>query len=277
MLPPGLKAQFCEPTSPGDVMLRCDGVSVSYGSLPALHQATFTLRQGEIVALVGPNGSGKSTLFRAITGLSELAAGAIVFDGAAGPHSAVTSHAMQEMAGREPSVQERTAFAALVPQDPAVALYHDAVRQELADTLHHRGRHEADADAAMDRWNIAALAEMNPRDLSVGQQQRVAIAAMLPHEPPVWLLDEPTRGADANARSWLAARLQAHAAAGGAAIVATHDVESAATYATRVITLDAGEVRFDLPARTAFGPGGPVATQTAQLVAGAITPAEVTR
>ncbi|MBN9493405.1 hypothetical protein J0H33_08680, partial [bacterium] len=108
-------------------------------------------------------------------------------------------------------------------------------------------------------------------------QQRVAIAAMLPHEPRVWLLDEPTRGADASARGWLAARLRAHAEAGGAAIVATHDMESAATYATRVVGLDAGAVRFDLPARTAFGRGGPCETQTAQIVDGAITPAEVTR
>ena len=71
---------------------------------------------------------------------------------------------------------------------------------------------------------------------------------MLAHEPKVWLLDEPTRGADGPAKAWLAGRLREHAAGGGAAIVATHDVESAAQYATRVIQLDAGTMAFDLPA-----------------------------
>lgn len=254
--------------SAGDVLLSIGGVSVDYPSVRALNGATLEVREGEIVALVGPNGSGKSTLFRAITGLVPLAAGCVAF-------TRTAAQGLVDTAGMR--VQERTAFAALVPQDPVLALYRDTVRDEVADTLRHRKLPAGAVSDALERWGVAGLADMNPRDLSVGQQQRVAIAAMLPHEPRVWLLDEPTRGADASARGWLAARLRAHAEAGGAAIVATHDMESAATYATRVVGLDAGAVRFDLPARTAFGRGGPCETQTAQIVDGAITPAEVTR
>lgn len=276
MLPHDLKARAGDSCAPGDMMLRLDGVTVSYGVFTALRQATFEVRQGEIIALVGPNGSGKSTLFRAIAGLNELAGGTIGF-GEARPHPPAPSPGVREKGGPPTSVQERTAFAALVPQDPALALYHDTVRQEVADTLRHRRLPPERTGYAMDVWGIAGLAEMNPRDLSVGQQQRVAIAAMLPYEPPVWLLDEPTRGADADARAWLAARLRVHASGGGAAIVATHDIESAAAYATRVIALESGEIRFDLPARDAFGSDGPMATQTALLVRGAITPFEVVR
>jgi energy-coupling factor transport system ATP-binding protein len=100
---------------------------------------------------------------------------------------------------------------------------------------------------------------------------------MLAHQPRVWLLDEPTRGADADAKRWLAQRLRDYAAQGGAAIVATHDIESAARWATRVVALDGGEVVHDLPARSAFGPAGPFPTQVARLVPGALVPEEVTR
>jgi energy-coupling factor transport system ATP-binding protein len=265
VLPAGLKPRVTQPPTPGDVVLCADGLTVRYGEHVALHEATFALREGEIVALVGPNGSGKSTLFRALAGLIEPDAGHITLAGSPAPAS----------------VQQRTAFAALVPQDPAIALYHDTVREEVGDTLRHRktaGRDIAAAvDACLAGWDLAALGGSNPRDLSVGQQQRVAIAAMLPHNPPVWLLDEPTRGADVAAREWLARRVRGHAESGGAAVVATHDLESAATYATRVIALRDGRIEHDLPARAAFGADGPFATQTARLVAGAITPAEVTR
>lgn len=264
VLPPDLRGKPRDRSSPGDIVLEAQGLSVRYGVEDALIDVSFALRQGEIVALMGHNGSGKSTLFRSLAGLIEPDRGSVNLNRQPAPTS----------------VQQRTAVAALVPQDPAIALYHDTVRDEIADTLRHR-RMTADIAARVGQcaadWRLEGLMDANPRDLSVGQQQRVAIAAMLPHNPPIWLLDEPTRGADLAAREWLASRLRAHAAAGGAAIVATHDVESAATYATRVIALEAGRLKYDLPARSAFSADGPFATQTARLVPGALTPDEVTR
>ena len=252
-----LRAQLREGPPRGRLLLDVAGLTVTYGERIALREASFGLCAGEVVALVGANGSGKTTLFRAIAGLVHPAHGTVAFEGAAAPRS----------------VQQRTAHTGLVPQDPAIALYHETVRGEIAETLEHRQtarqRGLTAIDGALEAWDLSRLASANPRDLSVGQQQRVAVATMLAHEPPVWLLDEPTRGADGPAKRWLAERLRAHAAAGGAAIVATHDIESAARYATRVIGLDAGQVVFDLPASTAFAAAGPVPTQVARLVPGA--------
>ncbi|MBI5947833.1 MAG: ATP-binding cassette domain-containing protein [Chloroflexi bacterium] len=249
-----------DPAPAGPPILRAEGLRVVYGELAALDGVSLSLHAGEVVALVGPNGSGKTTLFRALVGLQKLESGRVChFDDEA-----------------PAAVQQRTAFTGLVPQDPAVALYHDTLRAELADTLRRRG-HRAGVSTTLARWGLDPLAGRNPRDLSVGQQQRVAIAAMLAHEPPVWLLDEPTRGADGEAKAWLAARLREHAARGGAAIVSTHDIESAARYATRVVGLREGRVAFDLPAREAFSAAGPVPTQVARLVPGAILPEEVVR
>ena len=240
-----------------DILVEAQSITVAYGEHIALRGFCLTLRQGEIIALVGPNGSGKSTLFRALSGLTQPMTGRVKLRGEEAPKS----------------VADRTAVAALVPQDPAIALYHETVGEEVRASL--RARRAGDGASVLDAWGIAHLSARHPRDLSVGQQQRVAIAAMLTHLPPVWLLDEPTRGADAAAKAWLAQRLRAHAAGGGAAIIATHDIESAARYATRVVGLDGGRMVFDLPARQAFAADGPAPTQTARLVPGAIIPAEV--
>ena len=241
--------------SPGGELLGAEGLTVAYGEHVALRECSFTLRQGEVVALVGPNGSGKSTLFRALAGLMTAASGQVRFRSDKAPAR----------------VQERTAFAGLVPQDPAMALYRETVRDEVAP----RRTSAVPENGVMTAWDLHGLAQRNPRDLSVGQQQRVAIAAMLGHSPPVWMMDEPTRGADGPAKAFLTLRLREHAAAGGAAIIATHDIESAATFATRVIGLEDGRMTFDLPAARAFAAKGPFPTEIARLVAGAVCLAEV--
>ncbi len=245
--------------SPGAELLNVSGATVRYGATMALAAVTLSVRQGEVVALVGPNGSGKSTLFRAISGLVKLDAGEVRFRGTVAPRS----------------VGARTAVAGYLPQDPAMALYRDSVGDELAESLGYRGSSKQAAAEAMKTWDIEAFSARNPRDLSVGQQQRVAAAAMLAHEPDLWMLDEPTRGADYRAKAWLAERLRTHVAGGGAAIVATHDLECAATFATRVVGLAEGAVAFDLAARRAFAADGPLPTQVARLVPGATTLSEV--
>ncbi len=246
------------PPTTGDELIRAEGLTLSYGSLPALRGVDLRLREGETLAILGPNGSGKSSLLRAIVGVARPQAGSLRFRGQPPPASTA----------------ERSAFAGLVPQEPALALYHPTVAAELATSCRSRPAAPATGEA-LARWGLTTLAERDPRDLSAGQQQRVAVAAMLAHEPPVWLLDEPTRGADPAIRAWLAERLRAHAAGGGGVILATHDRELAARIATRVLRLDGGRMEFDLPARDAFGSGGPLPTPAAQLVAGAILPEDV--
>lgn len=245
-------------SAPGNVIARTHGLTVTFAGHVALRDISFELREGEVIALVGPNGSGKTTLLRALAGLVRPTSGTTWLRGVTGG------------AG----VRERTAVAGMVPQDPGLAFYLESVRDEVAATLRHRNG-PFDAATALSRWAIDDLASRHPRTLSVGQQQRAAIAAMLAHEPLIWLLDEPTRGADGPTKEWLADRLRKHAARGGAAIVATHDVESAARYATRAIGLRDGAIAYDLPATRAFGAGGPLQTSVAAAVPGAILPEDV--
>ncbi|MGD9932961.1 MAG: ABC transporter ATP-binding protein [Dehalococcoidia bacterium] len=246
------------PPAPGDQLLAARGLAVSFGDTRVLHDIDISLAEGEVIVLLGPNGSGKTTLLRSLVGLQSIARGSVAFRGRQAPSA----------------VQERAAFAGYVPQDPAVALYRQSVRDEVADGLRHRDRARQTRDVLRE-WSVEELSDSNPRDVSVGQQLRVALASLLAHNPPVWLMDEPTRGADATVRRFLATRIREHAARGGAAIVATHDIEAATHFATRVIRLDSGGIAFDLPSRAAFGHGGPCETAIASLVPGALTLEEV--
>jgi energy-coupling factor transport system ATP-binding protein len=227
------------------------------GETRALRGVDLCVRAGEVVALVGPNGSGKTTLLRAIAGTASLDAGFVALASRAAPQA----------------VRDRTAIAGLVPQDPALALSQPTVAAEVAETRRHRKLPAK--PGLLDAWQVAPLAQRDPRDLSVGQQERVAIAAMLAHEPRVWMLDEPTRGADDAYKHWLAQRLRAHAVAGGAVLVTTHDVEFAARVATRVAGLAEGALAFDLPVTEALGHGGPLPSQVARIVPGVLLAEEV--
>jgi len=226
----------------GASLLSAHGLTVEFGETRAVDGVDLSIREGEVVALLGANGSGKTTLLRALAGLVRQARGDILVRGLPAPSS----------------VAARSAVLGLVPQDPALALYHETVRDEVAASLRHRAR-VSPTDRALEDWNTRELADRNPRDLSAGQQERVAIAAMLAHDPPVWMLDEPTRGADGPAKAWLASRLSHHAASGGAAIVATHDSRWASSIATRVVRLENGRVSLDVPAAQGFAAPAPAA------------------
>ena len=203
------------------------GVDVQHEELgqprPALRDVSFTLSQGEIVAVMGRNGAGKTTLLRTIAGVLQPHRGDVRVQG----------HAPQ------PGVD-----VGLCPQEPESVLFNDSVAGEVRATL--RARHLPDADAPwLEQLGIANLAARHPRELSAGQRLLVATAAIAATEAPIILLDEPTRGLDPESKTHLIRYLRAHAGDGGGAMFATHDVELAAAVATRVIMLANGELIAD--------------------------------
>jgi energy-coupling factor transport system ATP-binding protein len=100
----------------------------------------------------------------------------------------------------------------------------------------------------LDRLAPGVRDETHPRDLSEGQRLALALAIVLAADPPVLLLDEPTRGLDYAAKRRLVMTLRELAADGHCVILATHDVELAAEVATRVVVLADGEIVADGPA-----------------------------
>jgi energy-coupling factor transport system ATP-binding protein len=190
---------------------------------------SLSVAAGERVVLLGRNGAGKSTLLRHAAGLLEPTRGRV----------------------------ERSGRVALLLQNPGYYFVHDRVGDEL------------DADA-LDQAGLAALADRHPRDCSGGERQRLALAIVGSGEPApaVLCLDEPTRGMDRAAKAALAGDLLARSQRGAAVIVATHDPEFAASFATRAVLLAGGRVLADSPPAALLSGGWYFATETARILGG---------
>jgi energy-coupling factor transport system ATP-binding protein len=168
-------------------------VSFAYReAMPVLDRVSLRVSRGEIVALEGPNGSGKTTLARIASGLLSPHAGSVQLSGRAG----------------------------YLAQDPGRYLVKETVLDEVALAV---DGDEQRARAALERVGLAWAASRHPRDLSSGERERLALAAVAVAEPDLLILDEPTRGLDPERKDALGRWLLDYAASGKAVLVATHD------------------------------------------------------
>lgn len=201
--------------------------------MPALRGVTLAADRGEIVAVMGRNGAGKSTLLSTLVGLHTPTSGTVSVGGAA----------PATLRGRELVSRIGRARRSRPP-----ALVADRVGEECTAADRDGGAVPGTARALLDRLAPGVDDATHPRDLSEGQRLALALAVVLASEPPVLLLDEPTRGLDYSAKKRLVATLRDLAADGHCVVLATHDVELAAEVATRVVVLAEGEVVADGPA-----------------------------
>ena len=202
--------------------LQLSEVDVELGGRTVVHGASASVDAGELVVIVGPNGAGKTTLLRALAGFVEPRAGSV------------------RCFGKDPARGSRRELAkdlAYLPQHYELA-FPFAVEEVvlLGRYAHQRGlglANAADLDAAhaaMRACDIEHLAARRFDELSGGEARRVIVAQALCQGAKLLLLDEPTAGLDpAHARGVFEV-LRAHADAGGAAIVVTHDLDLALRY-----------------------------------------------
>jgi energy-coupling factor transport system ATP-binding protein len=258
--PAGLSERLAAAPSPlrrrspagGEPVATVRGLVSRYADVVALRGVDFTLRGGEVVAMMGRNGAGKSTLLASMAGLRRPAAGRVDLGGIS-PHSARPAQLVR--------------LVGLVPHEPGDLLYADTVGAECA-----QAEQDATAPPGACRRLFDQLApdvpdSTHPRDLSEGQRLALAIAIVLASRPPVLLLDEPTRGLDYVAKSRLARLIRELAGHGSAVVVATHDVELAADVATRTMVLAEGEVVADGPTAEVVTASPAFAPQVAKILA----------
>ncbi|MCB9162486.1 MAG: ATP-binding cassette domain-containing protein [Caldilineaceae bacterium] len=233
-IPPG--ATTSEPASPPDeaAVLRVDSITVDYATQRALDGVSVDVRAGEVLAVMGRNGSGKSTLLRSMVGLVRPQHGDIRLHGAS-------------IAGRE--VADICREVGYLPQDPNALLFAEQTLDELEITLRNHGLTPAQGGTPpvaplelLRELGLAHKAQAYPRDLSVGERQRVALGAITVTQPAVLLLDEPTRGLDYDAKAALVRLLRRWRGRGMAIALVTHDVELAAQLADRVVLMSQGQV-----------------------------------
>jgi energy-coupling factor transport system ATP-binding protein len=217
----------------GEPALAVRDVVVRHGSVPALRGVSVAADRGEIVAVMGRNGAGKSTLLSTLVGLHSPSSGTVTVGGAA----------PAKLRGRD-----LVSRVGLVPQEPTDLLVADRVGEECVAADRDSSAAPGTTRALLDRLAPGIHNDTHPRDLSEGQRLALALSVVLAAEPPVLLLDEPTRGLDYSAKKRLVATLRELAATGHCVLLATHDVELAAEVATRVVVLADGEVVADGPA-----------------------------
>jgi energy-coupling factor transport system ATP-binding protein len=158
-----------------------------------------------------------------------------------------------------------------LPQVSDDLLFAERVRDEPRITLANHGlteRPPINPDRLLRQFGLGAVANAYPRDLSVGQRLRVALAAIAVTRPWVLLLDEPTRGLDRGAKSALAGSIAEWRKGGAAILIATHDVEWLATIADEVSIMQAGQITASGAATTILGGTDEFATQIAHLLPG---------
>jgi energy-coupling factor transporter ATP-binding protein EcfA2 len=210
-------------TAAGAPLWQLTDIATGPAGAAVLEGVSMGGRAGEIVALVGPNGSGKTTLLRTIAGL------------------------LAPLSGHVDRSPGRVAY---LPQNPMALLHRATVAAEVAWTV--RGDPPSrDAGALIAELGLAGLAERDPRDLSTGERQRAAIAAVLAGQPRVALLDEPTRGMDETARYALCSVVQRLRASGCSIVIATHDKNLVSALADRTIALRGGVASERIPVAVA--------------------------
>jgi biotin transport system ATP-binding protein len=179
--------------------------------------------------VIGANGSGKSTLLRLLNGLERPSAGTVTVDG----HDCVRDGA---------AVRRRVAFAFT---DPLSQLVMPTGREDVELSLRRSHRNararRAAGEAALDRLGLGELGDQSIHDLSGGERQLMALAAVLATDPQVLVLDEPTTLLDLRNTQLLRDRL---ATLPQMLVIATHDLEFARE-ADRTLVVDTGQVVFD--------------------------------
>ncbi len=217
-------------------MLNIEGLTVSYGKRRVLHSVSLRVNSGEVLALIGPNGSGKSTLIRAVSGVISIESGMVEVDG----------RALADL-----STMERARYLAVVPQarnmPPAFSVYETVLlgRTPYLGWLGRAGEYDHDrVRYALERTQLAPLADRMVGELSGGEQQRVLLGRALAQDTPVLLLDEPTTHLDLQHREGLVHLVRELALSRELAVLMVlHDLNLASLYADRVSLLVDGQIQ----------------------------------
>lgn len=215
-------------------IIRLDNITYKYDDedqRPALQDVSFSIKQGEWVAIIGPNGSGKSTLAKTINGLIEPDSGDVQVGGLMLNEKNVWS--IREMVG-------------MVFQNPDNQFVGSTVQDDVAFGLENLGVPREDmierVRTALDKVNMLEFAEREPARLSGGQKQRVAIAGIVALRPAIMILDEATSMLDPQGREEVLRTVKEVKEEENLSVLSiTHDIDEAAA-ATRVLVMKDGQM-----------------------------------
>ena len=232
-----------EKQHPIQPLLTARGIAKQFSGVVVLKHIDFTLLPGQVHALLGGNGAGKSTFFLLANGVLRPGAGRILFRGAPVGGGAKQLNVLRRGVG-------------LVFQDPEVQLLGGSVEDEVSfGPMNLRlpvGEVRARVDTAIRSFALEEYRGRAPQYLSGGEKKRVTLADALAMEPQMLLLDEPAASLDPANTRLLEQNLQMLSEQGLGLMVATHDVDFAWRWATRVLVFRGGRLAGDGEPREIF-------------------------
>jgi ABC-2 type transport system ATP-binding protein len=206
--------------------LEIDAISKRYGDVVALREMTFDVRPGELFGFVGSNGAGKTTTMRIALGVLSADAGQVRYAG-------------------EPVTHETRRRIGYMPEERG--LYPKMkVGEQLTYLARLHGMSASDARSSAEKWTerlgVAARRDDEVQQLSLGNQQRVQLAAALVHEPRILVLDEPFSGLDPVAVDVMSQVLAEKAAEGVPVVFSSHQLDLVERLCDRVGIVRSGQM-----------------------------------
>ena len=228
-----------------DVVLRVTGLSKAFHGVEAVHDVSFDVAAGELVALIGPNGAGKTTCFNLVNGQLAPDVGSVTLSGAR--IDGLPPRTIARM-GVGRTFQVAATFASMtVRENVQLALLahagdHRSVTARATDEMRE------EADALLERVRMTQFAGAGCATLAYGDAKRVELALALASKPKLLLMDEPTAGMSPRSRTrlmQLAAKLAREEQI--AVLFTEHDMDAVFDHADRIIVLDRGRIIAEGP------------------------------
>jgi ABC-2 type transport system ATP-binding protein len=199
-----------------------------FGKTVAVDGISFSIEKGEVFGLLGPNGAGKTTTINMIVGILKPDTGSVAIDGSGDP----TASEVRGRIGNAPQAialyGRLTAWENLAFFGRMYGLSGRKLHDRVSDALHFVGLWERRKDLA--------------GNFSGGMQRRLNLAAAVVHDPPIYLLDEPTVGVDPQSRNMIFDSIEKLKADGRTILYTTHYMEEAQRLCDRVAIIDRGKI-----------------------------------
>ncbi len=216
------------PLTEAKTVLEVDGVSFALNGSFILNDVSFTLKQGECLAVVGANGAGKTTLLKHLNGLYRPSRGRVLVNG-------------QETARRK--VSQLARHVGIAFQNPNSQFFKVSVQDEINVSAHIFGCYDEEwIKELIQLFRLEPQLDRSPYRLSGGEKKRVAFAAALSAKPTILALDEPTSGQDGYFRRALGDFMAELRLRGQAVLLITHDLTFAEQHAHRWLLMSKGRV-----------------------------------